>query len=32
MPEKKPASWQIVSVRLSHELSQRLDRYLESTG
>ena len=29
MPEKKPDSWQIVSVRLPHELSQRLDRYLD---
>ena len=29
MPEKKQDSWQIVSVRLPHELSRRLDRYLD---
>jgi hypothetical protein len=29
MPEKKPDNWQIVSVRLPHELIQRLDRYLD---
>jgi hypothetical protein len=29
MPEKKQDSWQIVSVRLPHELTQRLDRYLD---
>ena len=29
MPEKKRDSWQIVSVRLPHELSRRLDRYLD---
>jgi predicted transcriptional regulator len=29
MPEKKPDSWQIVSIRLPHELSRRLDRYLD---
>jgi hypothetical protein len=29
MPEKKPDNWQIVSVRLPHELFQRLDRYLD---
>ena len=29
MPEKKHGSWQIVSVRLSHDLSRRLDRYLD---
>ena len=29
MPEKKQDRWQIVSVRLPHELSQRLDRSLD---
>ncbi len=29
MPKKKPDNWQIVSVRLPHELIQRLDRYLD---
>src|SRR5688572_25691560 len=29
MPEKKTDNWQIVSVRLPHELIQRLDRYLD---
>ena len=29
MPEKKQDSSQIVSVRLPHELSRRLDRYLD---
>ncbi len=29
MSEKKQESWQIVSVRLPHELSRRLDRYLD---
>jgi predicted DNA-binding protein len=29
MPEKKPDDSQIVSVRLPHELIQRLDRYLD---
>lgn len=29
MPEKKPESWQIISVRLPQELNQRLDRYLD---
>jgi predicted transcriptional regulator len=29
MPEKQHDSWQIVSVRLPHELSRRLDRYLD---
>ena len=29
MPEKKQDSWRILSVRLPHELSQRLDRYLD---
>ena len=32
MPEKKQDSWQIVSVRLPHELSRRLDRYLDRIG
>jgi predicted transcriptional regulator len=26
---KKPEDWQVVSVRLPHELSRRLDRYLD---
>ena len=29
MPEEKSDNWQIVSVRLPHELIQRLDRYLD---
>ena len=29
MPEKKPEASQVVSVRLPHELLQRLDRYLD---
>jgi Arc/MetJ-type ribon-helix-helix transcriptional regulator len=29
MPPKNQDSWQIVSVRLSRELSRRLDRYLD---
>ncbi len=29
MLEKKQDNWQIVSVRFLHELSQRLDRYLD---
>jgi hypothetical protein len=29
MPGKKTDNWQIVSVRLPHELIQRLDRYLD---
>jgi hypothetical protein len=29
MPEAKPSDSQIVSVRLSHELVRRLDRYLD---
>jgi hypothetical protein len=29
MPEKKQDAWQIVRVRLPHELLRRLDRYLD---
>jgi hypothetical protein len=29
MTANKPDTWQIVSVRLSHDLLQRLDRYLD---
>ena len=29
MPDKKPDDSQVVSVRLPHELIQRLDRYLD---
>ena len=29
MPEKKQDGWQVVSVRLPHELIRRLDRYLD---
>ena len=29
MPEKKRDGWQIISVRLPHELIRRLDRYLD---
>jgi hypothetical protein len=29
MPRQKQDHWQVVSVRLPHELAQRLDRYLD---